>query len=187
MEKNKFEKYFSILKELYKNRNINIEWYKNHYKFNAKIDLEDYFLEKGEQYSKAEFDKFLRGFVTLIKDISVDNIKQTEEWKKDLILNENFFTKEEMDHIAIITTSKLPTLESIESEILTKRSSININKTNSYSVLLSINIINSIKSDIYIELSKKQLKEIIDNLSEIYSDMEGLETTERGLQNDNQR
>ena len=80
------------------------------------------------------------------------------KWKKELIIKENILTKEELSHINIVTTSKLPTLGNIESEILTKRNTKDFENIINYSVLLKINTVENHNNDLYIEISKKTIK-----------------------------
>lgn len=175
MNREKYTEYFNIIKDLYIKKDISIEWYRHHFRFHSKIDLNNHIKSQGDHLNPDEFEMIIAEIATIIRDIALGNrLDDYEDWKVSLV-KENLVTDEELIHINILSTSSVETLKNVNQEIMTKRSEANINETIGYSLLLTLEGREKAANTVNFELSKKQLVKLIETLNESLSNIEKLE------------
>lgn len=175
LEKEKYVEYFDILKALYREQDISIEWFKHNFRLVSKVNLEDHLKSFGEHLNLDEFEIVISEIVTLIREIATGNqLDDFDDWKV-LLVRKNLVTDEELSHINILSTSNVDTIYNINHEILTKRRQDNINEAIGYSLLLTLESRESNRNTVSYELSKKQLQQLIKDLEKCLSNIKNLE------------
>lgn len=170
MEKvNRNKEFSKLLLESYRNNLIHIEWNKNGY--SLKID-EDLDFNDNE---KNEFINFTFSVVNIVRKILTNNkISEKDEVKLEIAYEISQHESEYVETINLKEISLLSTFKSFDYNILSHYNKANNEEIKS--VVLQFNYEDSSDTNyINIEISKKELNDLINTLNLALSDLESLE------------
>ncbi|MFU7590101.1 hypothetical protein ACMX9J_14350 [Priestia sp. RMT2NF4] len=184
MENKDYITYVELFSKLYSEGQIEIKWLNHSAQFRATEEVEEE-IQKSVNISHEEFIKVAFEIVRISQALATGINPKNYDRDKIKIISEIFLTPERLEFINVHCYSKNNVLEGFDYDILTKRSQEKPTEVLAYTALL-----NFISADVYgekendnynkltLELSKKEMLKLIENLKGIYSNMESLEKKE---------
>lgn len=173
-----------LFNELYKNKDIIVVWRRNKIELKVKTDLNKKLKEMNTELSEEKFIENTFEIIHICKlnalGININNEEEIDPFKYDII-KQHLLNKDFLDELNIQLTSTANLIDETDFEILTKRSKENTSNIITHTVLLNLFARNTFTEEgnslklVNIELSKKQLNELVEKLKNVIEDLEKLD------------
>lgn len=170
----KFKEYLLLIDELFEKETVRIEWFKTRLRIKAKQETEKILSEK--DLSREEFFEVIEYAAGVLRSLAVGFEKEDKDEEKYILVQQILFNKKIIDEINLRVTSSLATIDEFDTQILTKRSKDNPKEIITHTVSLSFLAKQEAEDDLEniftTELTKEQLRELVDNLSDSLEQLE---------------
>jgi len=186
MFEDKYNKYVELFAQLYSEGKIDVRWGREIVGFRPLIKIEEIISNLDPSCSEEEFIEVALDSLHILRELALGR-KPKDEEKSEIISVAFLKDQDILDHVRVHTSSFVNTLNNIDYEISTRRNKENPNLVLGYSIILNFLYSNPIDPEennrFSIELTTKELRQLVKKFTEIIESVEKLGTSTKEGEN----